>query len=369
MVNKTALYQQHLQAGGKMVDFAGWSMPIHYGSQLNEHHAVRQDAGVFDVSHMAVIEVQGRQSKDFLRYVLANDVVKLDSAGKAFGEAFGRALYSCMLNEQGGIIDDLIVYCLSENSYRLVVNASTRDKDWAWLNKHSGNFSVDLQLRTDLAMLAVQGPNARQKLIPLLPEELQDQVMQLTGFDFISHHNFLVAATGYTGEKGYEIMLPVELAENFWQKLLASGIKPCGLGARDTLRLEAGLNLYGADMDETTTPLESNLAWTVAWQPDKRLGKRTFIGQEALMALKQQGVNKKLVGLMLAEKGVLRAHQAVYQADQEVGYTTSGTFSPTLGRGIALARVAANMTDSCQIEMRGKRLTAQVVKLPFVKAK
>jgi aminomethyltransferase len=356
MFNKTVLYEQHLAQGGKMVDFAGWMMPIHYGSQLEEHHAVRQDAGVFDVSHMAIIDVQGPDSKEYLRHVLANDVQKLLQPGKA--------LYSCMLNEQAGIIDDLIVYFLAEQHYRLVVNAGTRDKDWTWLNQQLKAYRVNLSARPDLAILAVQGPKARQKVNALLPDDCNTQVMNLASFQFVLQDNWLVARTGYTGEQGYEIMLPTEQAVAFWQALVKQDIRPCGLGARDTLRLEAGLNLYGADMDETTTPYESNLAWTVSMQA----AERQFIGRSALEAQTQQGLKQKLVGLILEERGVLRGHQTVYLADGSVGQTTSGTFSPTLAKGIALARVPVNIGNSCQIDMRGKRLLAQVVHPPFVRA-
>jgi aminomethyltransferase len=352
---KTALYKQHIAAGGKMVQFAGWEMPIHYGSQLNEHHYVRQEAGVFDVSHMTIVEVQGRDSKAYLRPLLANDIAKLTEPGEA--------LYTCMLNEQGGIVDDLIVYFIAEDYYRLVVNASTREKDLAWLNRHIQAYQVTVKTRDDLAILAIQGPQARQKVNPLLPDAFLNSITSLNGFQFVMFDHWLVARTGYTGEDGYEIMLPTEQAGKFWQAIVKAGIKPCGLGARDTLRLEAGLNLYGSDMDESTTPLESNLAWTIAWQPPER----DFIGRTALILQQQNGVKHKLVGLVLTERGVLRSHQQIVLADSPVGETTSGTFSPTLNKGIALARMPVNMSDTCQIDMRGKLVTAHVVKPPFVR--
>ncbi len=355
MGKKTALYEQHTAAGGKMVDFAGWDMPIHYGSQLDEHHWVRQEAGVFDVSHMTIIDVKGADCQAYLRYVLANDIAKLNEPGKA--------LYTCMLNEQGGIIDDLIVYFMAEDFYRLVVNAGTYEKDWAWLNKQALAFQVSLQIRADLAILAIQGPQARQTINSLLSQEYLTKLERLKNFQFLLLKDWLIARTGYTGEDGYEIMLPSAQVVNFWQAILAAGIKPCGLGARDTLRLEAGLNLYGSDMDESTTPLESNLAWTVALQPEER----NFIGRLSLIEQQQQGIKHKLVGLLLTERGVLRSHQQVILADGSIGEITSGTFSPTLNKGIALVRVPVTIGSICQIEVRGKLLTAHVVKPLFVK--
>lgn len=352
MSKKTALYEQHVVAGGKMVDFAGWEMPIHYGSQLNEHYYVRQEAGIFDVSHMTIVDLQGPDAEKYLRYLLANDVAKLKAPGKA--------LYTCMLNEQGGIIDDLIVYFVRQDCYRLVVNAAPRDKDIAWINKQSKGFNIVITPRTDLAILAIQGPNARQKVNPLLPHSFLSAIGTLNNFHFLWHDDWLVARTGYTGEDGYEIMLPNGLVQDFWSAVLATGVKPCGLGARDTLRLEAGLNLYGSDMDENTSPLESNLSWTVAFEPEER----NFIGRQAL---EKQEIHYKLVGLLLAERGVLRSRQQVVLADGSKGVITSGTFSPTLSRGIALARVPANIGDTCQIDMRGKLLPVYVVKPPFVR--
>lgn len=355
MGKKTALYQQHIAAGGKMVDFVGWDMPIHYGSQIDEHHCVRQEVGVFDVSHMAIIDVKGADSKAYLRYVLANDVTKLNEPGKA--------LYTCMLNEQGGIIDDLIVYFMAEDFYRLVVNAGTCEKDWAWLSKQALAFQVSLQIRADLAILAIQGPQARQKINLLMPPEYLSKLERLKSFQFLLLQDWLIARTGYTGEDGYEIMLPNEQVVNFWQAILNAGVKPCGLGARDTLRLEAGLSLYGSDMDESTTPLESNLAWTVALEPVER----NFIGRFSLMEQQRQGIGHKLVGLILIERGVLRSHQRVILADGSIGETTSGTFSPTLNKGIALARVPAAITNTCQIQMRDKLVAAHVVKPLFIR--
>lgn len=364
-MRRTALYDQHLAAGAKMVDFAGWSMPIHYGSQLQEHHQVRHDAGMFDVSHMTVLDLSGPDSRAYLRRLLANDVAKLTETGKA--------LYSCMLNEQGGVLDDLIVYHLSDTQWRIVVNAATTEKDLAWMAQHLRGYDATLTERTDLAMLAIQGPNARAKLLALMPPHETAVAAPLQPFygAFLPAKDggypdmgadWFIARTGYTGEDGFELMFPAEHAPKVWDALLATGIRPCGLGARDTLRLEAGMNLYGTDMDETTTPLVSGLGWTVAWQPPER----DFIGRTALEAQKAAGVPQKLVGLVLEDKGVLRSHMPVFCAEG-VGETTSGTFSPTLGVAIALARVPANCGNTCEVEIRGKRHTAKVVKPTFVR--
>lgn len=355
MTKHTILYEQHQQAGARLVDFAGWEMPLHYGSQLQEHHYVRQDAGMFDVSHMAVIDILGTGARDFLRYVLANDIDKLAHRGKA--------LYSCMLNDDGGIIDDLIVYFLDVHYYRLVVNAATREKDLAWLNQQAHGFSIGIQERSDLAIIAVQGPNAHAKTLSVLPPHIMDGASTLGSFECIEIDNYLIARTGYTGEDGFEIILPAKKAVSLWQHLLAAGVHPCGLGARDTLRLEAGLNLYGTDMDENTTPLESNLGWTVAWQPDDRL----FIGRAALELQKHHGIQRKLVGLVLTGKGVLRSHQVVKLAEDGEGITTSGSFSPILAQGIALARIPTTTATQCQVQVREQWLPANIIKPPFVR--
>lgn len=355
MQKTTPLIIQHQLAGAKLVDFSGWQMPLHYGSQLQEHNAVRQDAGMFDVSHMAIVEVTGKQSLAFLRYLLANDVAKLDKAGKA--------LYTCMLNAQGGIIDDLIVYKMKDHTYRLVLNAGTREKDWSWLQKQKKTFDVNLEKRDDLAMIAVQGPNAMSKILPLFNEEEQENIKNLRPFHGYMLDGVFYSRTGYTGEDGFEIQIPAEKINTFWQKFLSFGIKPCGLGARDTLRLEAGLNLYGSDMDESTTPFESNLAWTVAFEPNDR----KFIGREKLEQLR--GIDhKQLVGIILESAGVLRSHQKIVLPESGMGEVTSGTFSPTLGHAIALARIPGNLSiNHCEVEIRQKKVPVRLVKLPFVR--
>lgn len=350
MGQRTPLYDAHVAAGAKMVDFGGWDMPIHYGSQIEEHHAVRNDAGVFDVSHMTVVDITGADTRDYLRYLLAND---LDSVKP------GRALYTGMLNEKGGVIDDLIVY-RRDNDCRLVVNCATREKDLAWMRKQAEGFEVSVDERPELAMLAVQGPNAREKLAELQDGERGELIGGLKVFGFGEANGWFIARTGYTGEDGVEIILPNEDAVAFWGWLREAGIRPVGLGARDTLRLEAGLNLYGNEMDEDISPLEANMGWTVQWTEG-----RDFIGRAALEKQKEAG-HRQLVGLVLEDKGVLRAHQSVI-TDQGEGETTSGTFSPTLGRAIALARLPAGVSGTVEVQIRKKRLPATVVKPPFVR--
>ncbi len=355
MSQRTPLYEAHLQAQAKMVDFGGWDMPIHYGSQLEEHKAVREDAGMFDVSHMTVVEVKGRQAKDYLRYLLANDVAKLKTEGKA--------LYSCMLNEKGGVVDDLIVYFFNDEAYRLVVNAATREKDLQWLRQHASDFDVEIIERKDTAMIAIQGPHAREKTHLALNDDLTQELSDLKPFSSYHKDNWLIARTGYTGEDGYEITLPAHKATDFWARLLKAGVRPCGLGARDTLRLEAGLNLYGSDMDENVSPLAANLAWTVAFEPEDR----NFMGKSALISQKKAGVTQKLVGLVLKDKGMLRDHLPVFINEEQVGEITSGSFSPTLGKAIALARILETDAKTCVVKVRNKELHANIVKPCFVR--
>ncbi|ABD79602.1 glycine cleavage system aminomethyltransferase GcvT [Saccharophagus degradans] len=357
MLNETVLAPLHREIGGKMVDFGGWDMPLHYGSQVEEHQKVRTDAGMFDVSHMTVVDVTGAGAKTFLQYVLANDVAKLTKNGKA--------LYSGMLNHEGGVVDDLIVY-LMEWGYRVVVNCATREKDLAWMVEHAKGFEVALNERDDLAMIAVQGPAAREKTAQILPELLTMDLDIFQGADVaaLGDVTFFVARTGYTGEDGYEIMLPTSDADAFWRALMAVGVAPCGLGARDTLRLEAGMNLYGHEMDDNTSPLVANMAWTIAWQPEER----NFIGREAISAEKAAGVTHKLVGLVLQDRGVLRAEQVVTcEGVEGEGVITSGTFSPTLSKSVALARVPVAFSGECTVAVRNKQLKALVVKPSFVR--
>ncbi|HSW93130.1 MAG TPA: glycine cleavage system aminomethyltransferase GcvT [Gammaproteobacteria bacterium] len=354
MPHKTCLYDCHLQSSAKMVNFAGWDMPLHYGSQLQEHHQVRQDAGLFDVSHMTIVDFTGPDVATFLRYLLANNIDRLTP---------GKALYTCLLNEKGGILDDLIVYHIADHFYRLIVNSATREKDLTWFQKQMAGYDVNMTERRDQAMIAVQGPHARTKLATLFTPERQQALFALKPFTTAQWDDLFIAATGYTGEDGVEMMLPAVDAPAFWQRCLLAGIKPAGLGARDTLRLEAGLNLYGSDMDETVTPLESNLAWTVAFEPKER----DFIGRQALLKQQAEGVTQKLVALVLEGSGVLRNHQKIQIGTTGTGEITSGSFSPTLNKGIALARVPVNTGDECSVEIRGKAVPARIIKPPFVR--
>lgn len=351
---RTPLYESHLAAGAKMVDFGGWDLPLHYGSQIEEHHQVRRDVGMFDVSHMTVVEVLGAQSREYLQYLLANDVARLTVNGKA--------LYTAMLNQDAGVLDDLLVY-RTNAGYRLVLNAATRDKDLAWMRRQAASFAVTLTERDDLAMLAIQGPGALAACASAVSASRAALITQLEPFHGAPEGEWFIARTGYTGEDGLEIMLPAAEAPALWSELLRSGVKPCGLGARDTLRLEAGLNLYGADLDEQHSPLAANMAWTIAWEP----GSRDFIGRRVLEAQRQAGDQPRQVGLVLRERAVLRGGQPVMVDGRSVGQITSGSFSPTLGCSIALARVPRDTGSTAQVEVRGKLLQVQVVRPGFVR--
>ena len=353
MLRETPLHTVHRAAGAKMVDFGGWDMPVSYGSQIEEHHSVRRDAGMFDVSHMLPVDLRGADVRDFLRYALANDVGKLTVPGKA--------LYSCLLRHDGGVLDDLIAYFLGESWFRLVVNAATAEKDVAWLTTLAAERASALAIapRRDLAMIAVQGPNARERVWQVLPGS-RAVSEPLKPFMAAEVGEYFIARTGYTGEDGFEVMLPATRAAEFWHALAAAGVRPCGLGARDTLRLEAGMNLYGQDMTEAENPLESNLTWTVDTK-----APRDFVGRAAIATPPK----RQLVGILLLDKGgVLRSHQKVHTAAGE-GEMTSGTFSPTLGASIGFARVpvGVNAGDQVEVEIRDRRLAARVVKPPFVR--
>lgn len=355
MGSKTPLYDKHVEAGARIVDFGGWDMPLHYGSQKEEHHAVRNKAGIFDISHMTIVDLYGDRVREFLRRLLANDVAKLGEPGKA--------LYTCMLNEQGGVIDDLIVYHMNASWFRLVVNAATRAKDLAWMRQHAGPYAVDVKERAELAMLAVQGPVARELAAPCIDAEFRQQALRLKPFHGMQAGDLFLARTGYTGEDGWEIVMPAARAGKIWDLLLAAGFAPCGLGARDTLRLEAAMNLYGSDMDESVSPLEAGLGWTVAWDPLDR----EFIGRHALEAVRDNPQRRRFVGLLLEDKGVLRSHQRVLVEGAGTGEITSGGFSPTIERSIALARVPAGTYDRAEVDVRGKLLSVRIVRTPFVR--
>ncbi|MEG3191334.1 glycine cleavage system aminomethyltransferase GcvT [Lysobacter sp. D1-1-M9] len=377
-LQQTVLNDAHRALGAKMVDFGGWDMPIHYGSQIDEHRRVRTDAGMFDVSHMTVVDLHGARTGEFLRHLLANSVDKLKKPGKA--------LYTCMLNPQGGVIDDLIVYLMPSQSvpsasmppesgagdfFRLVVNAGTREKDLAWIGQQASAFEVQVTERSDFGMIAVQGPNAREKVFGLLREDDRARIGKLGKFvagdarttDGI---DVFIARTGYTGEDGFEIVVPQDGTVALWGALLAAGVAPAGLGARDTLRLEAGMNLYGQDMDDSVSPYEAALAWTVSLDEG-----RAFIGREVLERQKAAGAPRQMIGLVMDDKGVLRHGQKVLTAHGE-GEILSGTFSPTLGKAIALARVPAGeialgAAGDVRVEIRGRQVPVRVVKFPFVR--
>lgn len=359
MTAKTVLNATHRALGAHMMDFGGWDMPVHYGSQIEEHHAVRRDAGMFDVSHMTVIDLHGSRAREFLRHLLANSVDKLQVPGKA--------LYSCMLNEHAGVIDDLIVYFFAKAHFRLVVNAATRVKDLAWIEQHARAFDVEVKERPDFAMIAVQGPHARSKVLSLLHASDCARIEKLGKFTAAAAQGphgmaLFIARTGYTGEDGFEILVANEDAVALWDALGATGVVPAGLGARDTLRLEAGMNLYGQDMDETVSPWEANLGWTVALDEG-----RDFIGRDVLQAQKAAGVQRVMVGVVLDGKGVLRHGQAV-RTEHGVGQILSGSFAPTLNKAIGFARVPAGTSGVVQVDIRGHEVPVRIVKYPFVRA-
>ena len=358
MTDKTELNASHRELGARMVDFGGWDMPIAYGSQIEEHHAVRKDAGMFDVSHMTVVDLTGEKTRDFLRKLVANNVDKLTRSGKA--------LYTCMLNEEGGVIDDLIVYFLREDFFRLVVNAATRVKDLAWIEKQAAAFGVSVHERPEFGMIAVQGPNAREKLIGLLPADVQEKAGKLGKFAAIETEGpngmpLFLARTGYTGEDGFEVVVPNTRVVELWNLLKDAGVAPAGLGARDTLRLEAGMNLYGQDMDETVSPWEAALAWTISLDEG-----RDFIGRAALEKHKADGVKRVMVGLVMDDKGVLRHGQKVLTANGD-GEILSGGFAPTLNKSIAFARIPAGEPGDVRVDIRGREVPVRVVKFPFVR--
>ncbi|NIP17683.1 MAG: glycine cleavage system aminomethyltransferase GcvT [Xanthomonadales bacterium] len=353
MLRRTPNFDSHIAAGAKMIDFGGWEMPINYGSQIEEHHQVRTAAGMFDVSHMTIVDIHGARVREFLGYLLANDVAKLQQPGKA--------LYGCMLKENGCVIDDLITYFMDDSCFRLVVNSATREKDLEWIESQAGPFGARVVEHTELAMLAVQGPAAREAVLGLLPEADAAVARELKPFNAAQLGGLFVARTGYTGEDGFEISLDDAHAQDLWDRLLEAGVKPCGLGARDTLRLEAGMNLYGQDMDEDITPLEAGLGWTVAMKDD-----RDFIGRAALERLKADGVPWKFTGFVLDGRGVLRAGQRLVTEAGD-GKLTSGSFSPTLQRAIGMGRVPAGSSGPVQVDIRGKLMDVRPVRPPFVR--
>ena len=357
MSSRTCLYAAHEKMGAKIVDFSGWDMPLHYGSQIKEHHCVRRDCAMFDVSHMTVVDVDGSDARAYLRYLLANDVAKIAD--------LGQGLYSAMLNDRGGVVDDLIVYALP-SAYRLVLNCARGDKDLAWMQAHAQGFQVVMQRRSDLAIIAVQGPQAIARVGAVVGQVIGDKIDALKPFEsiFTETDDWQFARTGYTGEDGLEIILPSNEAEAFWWQLHSAGVPPAGLAARDTLRLEAGLNLYGHEMDEGVSPLQANMAWTLALQD----AERDFVGRSAVLAARDAGPQDQLAGLLLTARGVLRDGQLVYiEGCEQPGVITSGSFSPTLGYSIALARVPAQAGEWAEVMMRKKRETVRLIKPGFVR--
>lgn len=360
LLKKTVLHAEHQRAGAKLAPFHGWDMPLHYGSQLEEHHQVRRDCGIFDVSHMQVVDVTGEGAMAFLSQMLSNDITRLDQPGQA--------QYTLMLNANGGILDDLIVYRRT-SGYRLVLNCGCAERDIAWLRQHLPA-QVSLQVRSDLAMLAIQGPQVFTHLDNLFEAALVQQVRQLPAFTSIDTRieqgDLQIARTGYTGELGVELILPLAQAVTVWQAAMRAQLAPIGLGARDTLRLEAGLNLYGQDMSESFTPDASNVSWAV------KIDAHDFIGKAALQAQRTQGITQRLVGLQLLGKGVLRTGMRLQQQGIDVGEITSGSFSPTSGHSIGLARLASNALppqsdQPIQVVLRGQLLPIQLLHPPFIK--
>lgn len=354
-LKQTALHAEHQALNARLVDFAGWDMPIQYTGPLDEHHAVRQSAGMFDVAHMSAVDLSGPRTREFLRKLVANDVAKLTVAG--------RALYTCMLRPDGGVIDDLIIYFLNEGWFRLVVNAGTTEKDLVWITEQAATFDVAVKHRSDLGILAVQGPAARHTVAKYLPAGLAEKSLALIAFQAAYEGDLFVGRTGYTGEDGFELILPHVDLVTLWKQLVADGVKPCGLGARDTLRLEAGMNLYGQDMDESKHPLESGLGWTLDFSD----AARDFIGRAALEPLRGGKSPQKFVGLVLEGRGVLRAHMPVRFTNGAKGETTSGGFAPTMKQSIAFARVDSAADGAVEVEIRGQWVAARIVKPPFVR--
>jgi aminomethyltransferase len=358
-LRRTPLYSLQKKMGARLVDFHGWELPIQFTSILTEHQAVRSHCGLFDVSHMGQVSVQGPQSLDFLQEINSNDI-RLAVPGKA--------VYSHILNERGGVVDDVIVGCLAPQRYMVVVNASTTDKDVAWFKRNTGRFDVQVEDRSaDYCMLAVQGPQAAKVLAQLVaaaPALPHFGVVETELFG----HSSIIGRTGYTGEDGFEIITSTQIASRLWDDLLAKGhsygILPCGLGARDTLRLEAGYLLYGQDLDDEHTPLEANYAWVV------KFDKGDFIGKKALAAQKSSGIRRKLTGIRLLQSGVPRAGSAVYWKREKIGELCSATFSPTLQKGIGtgyFSPVDIPIGEKVEIHIRGSRIPAEIAQVPFYK--
>jgi aminomethyltransferase len=359
-LKNVALNDVHVALGAKMVPFAGYNMPVRYSSDLDEHHTVRQKVGIFDVSHMGEFMVRGPQALELIQRVTTNDAAKLTD---------GKIQYSCLPNAEGGIVDDLLVYRFNDQEYMLVVNASNIEKDWQWLNQYNINGAQLENISDNIALFAVQGPHAITALQPLTEVNLGSMVYYTFAVAaFAGVPNVIISATGYTGAGGFEIYVPNEHAQTVWEKIMAAGapfgIKPIGLGARDTLRLEMGYCLYGNDINDSTSPLEGGLGWITKFS-------KSFVNSENLKAQKEAGVNKKLVAFEMQEAGIPRAHYPITnEAGNLIGEVTSGTQSPTLGKGIGMGYIQTQYSQPDQeifIKVRNKSLRAKTVKLPFVK--
>ena len=348
-MNKTALNNAHIELGAKMVNFSHWEMPISYTSLIEEHHAVRNTAGIFDVSHMSVFDFKGGDQVAFFEKIFANDIKKICNDDKA--------IYGALLNEEGGILDDLIIYHANEK-FRLVSNCSTREQNRQWYEKHAVEFGVEVVERSDMGILAIQGPDALSKILSI--DGINPQVNNLQSFGCMFDGDKLYARTGYTGEDGLEIIVPSEDINQFWDQALKLGCTPIGLGARDTLRLEAGLNLYGNDMTIENHPYESNLGWTI----DMTDENRQFIGKQALLSI-DQSKSQKIVGIILRDKGVLRSGYEVIHNEGK-GVVLSGSYSPTLQSSIGLARVDQGYKKDGKVMIRNKMLNIDFVSPRFI---
>ncbi len=359
-LKRTPLYEEHLALGARMVEFGGWDMPVQYSGILEEHRAVRTRAGLFDVSHMGEFNVQGKDALAFLQHLVPNDVSKL---------ALNQALYTQLCQPDGGTIDDLIIYHLDENRYMMVVNAANIDKDFEWTRQQTTGFDVALtNISDETALVALQGPEAQAILQPLTPVDLSSVAYYHCAPGAVDGIECLISRTGYTGEDGFELYCAPGDVVSLWRKLLAAGkergLLPAGLGARDTLRLEAGYCLYGHELDETTNPLEAGLGWTV------KLAKGDFLGHDALATIKQEGLKRKLMGIEMVERGVARGGYALYDGDRCIGILTSGAPSPVLSKNIGMGYVEiadAVPGKTIQVDIRGKHAEARIVALPFYK--
>ncbi len=361
-MKKTALYDKHVTLGAKMVPFAGFEMPVNYGSQIEEHHAVRKSVGMFDVSHMGEFIVKGPYALDLIQKVSSNDAAKLTP---------GRVQYSCMPNDKGGIVDDLLVYMLKSGEYMLVVNASNIEKDWEWIRNHNDMEAELDNISDNISLLAVQGPNAIHVIQKLTKLNLSEIPYYHFGVGNISDitDGIIISATGYTGAGGFEIYMYNEYAPAVWDAIMEAGqeydIKPAGLGARDTLRLEMGFALYGNDIDDTTSPIEAGLGWITKFTKD-------FINSDFLKKQKEEGPERRLVGFEMVEKGIPRhGYDLLNEKGEKIGHVTSGTMSPSLGIGIGMGYVQseyAKLGTELLVAVRNRRLKARVVRPPFYKS-